>query len=387
MKKNKKRADGLLQSKIHIGNGKYKYVYAHTNKELEQKVQDLKLKLHKGIDLIENATLFEEWANLWLRQKKVTLSTNRYKICEYRLENLKDIKKYPIAKIKASDIQNVIYEMYEQGYSEVVLKEVKNTAKQIFQLAIDNRAIDFNPATSVIIPKGKPAETRRALTQEEIEWINADSNSRGHRAAMIMLYAGLRRGELIALMWSDIDLNNATITVNKSVEIIDGKSIVKDSTKTKAGMRTVYIPQKLVEFLRNEEKTSLYVCPNAKGGIMSESSFRRMWESYMYEINYTYGNFETTLVKNKHTGRMEQFKIGNKFAPQKVPMIIEKITPHMLRHTFITMMYFAGIDILTAKEQAGHADVQTTLNIYTHLDNIHKNKQISKFDEYLSKLG
>ena len=65
-----------------------------------------------------------------------------------------------------------------------------------------------------------------------------------------------------------------------------------------------------------------------------------------------------------------------------MPIVIDKITAHMLRHTFITNMYLAGVDVLTAKEQAGHSDIQTTLNIYTHLDGIYKKKEISKLDQF-----
>ena len=57
---------------------------------------------------------------------------------------------------------------------------------------------------------------------------------------------------------------------------------------------------------------------------------------------------------------------------------------HWLRHTFATMLYFAGVDILTAKEQLGHADIKTTLAIYTHLDKKHKRKEIDKLDVYLN---
>lgn len=389
MLKNKKRSDNRLQSKVYLGNGEYKYVYAKTQKELEKKVAELKLKLNKGFDISESNSTFEFWAQIWLKGKKVTLSAGRFEVCKYRLNNLASIQNYPINKIRPTDIQDIIYKMLEDNYSEYVMREVKNTAKQIFQLAIDNRVIDFNPATAVKIPKGKPAETRRALTEEEQEWINEPSDNRGHRAAMIMMYAGLRRGELIPLLWSDINLEKGTINVNKAVEMIKGKSVIKDITKTEAGMRTVFIPQKLIEFLRNEERgTSFYVCPNAYGKIMSESAFRRMWESYIYDINLKHGNFGNIIIKNPKTDKIENFTVpSSKYAPKKVPIVIEKITPHMLRHTFITMMYFAGVDILTAKEQAGHSDVQTTLNIYTHLDSLHKNKQIDKLDEYLKKRG
>lgn len=88
MIKNTKRKDGRLQSKVYIGGGKYKYVYASTNKELTQKVQELKLQIGKGIDITAERDTFDEWAQRWLRQKKTTLSAGRYNICTYRLNNL-----------------------------------------------------------------------------------------------------------------------------------------------------------------------------------------------------------------------------------------------------------------------------------------------------------
>lgn len=201
-----------------------------------------------------------------------------------------------------------------------------------------------------------------------------------------MMYAGLRRGEVIPLLWSDIDLSARTISVNKAVEIIGGKSVVKESTKTAAGMRIVYIPQILADFLANEPKNNnLLVCPDASGRMMSESAYKRLWDSYLAELNFKFGNFSEILVPNEQSGKPEPYcKPKSRFAPQKIPFVIPRITAHMLRHTFITLMYFAGVDLLTAKEQAGHNDVKTTMEIYTHLDNIHKSKQMSKLDDYLS---
>lgn len=386
MIKNTKRKDGRLQSKVYIGNGKYKYVYASTNKELTQRVQELKLQIGKGIDITAERDTFDEWAQRWLRQKKTTLSAGRYNICTYRLNNLGAIQHIPITKIRTSDIQDIIYDMFDKGTSKYILNEVKNTAKQVFQLAINNRVMDYNPAEAVEIPKTAPTESRRALTKEEQEWIAAPTDHRAHRMAMIMMYAGLRRGEVIPLLWSDIDLSARTISVNKAVEIIGGKSVVKESTKTAAGMRIVYIPQILADFLANEPKNNnLLVCPDANGRMMSESAYKRLWDSYLAELNFKFGDFSGIIIPNKENGKLEPYrKPKSRFAPQKIPFVIPRITAHMLRHTFITLMYFAGVDLLTAKEQAGHNDVKTTMEIYTHLDNIHKSKQMSKLDDYLS---
>ena len=153
MMKNSKRKDGRLQSKVYLGDGKYKYVYAATNKELAKKVQELKLQLGKGIDLTCERDTFDDWAQRWLRQKKTTLSTGRYNVCTYRLNNLEKLKYMQISKIRTSDIQDIIYDMHENGSSRYVMNEVKNTAKQVLHLAINNRVMDFNPAIAVEIPK------------------------------------------------------------------------------------------------------------------------------------------------------------------------------------------------------------------------------------------
>lgn len=387
MIKNTKRKDGRLQSKVYIGNGKYKYVYASTNKELEHKVQEIKLQLGKGIDVSAERDTFGQWADRWLKLKKLEVSNGRYSTYSYRVKNLAPIANMQIGKIHTMDIQDIIIGLSAEGYALKTLKDVKNTASQIFRLAIDNRVIDYNPALSVKLPAEAPKETRRALTKEEQEWITTPTEHRAHRMAMIMMYAGLRRGELIPLLWSDIDIEKKTINVNKAVEIINGKSVVKNCTKTAAGMRTVYIPQVLADFLANEpHNNSLLVCPNVSGGMMSESAYKRLWDSYLAELNFKFGNFSGLLVPNKQTGKMEQYnKPKSRFAPQKIPFVIPRITAHMLRHTFITLMYIAGVDLLTAKEQAGHADIQTTMEIYTHLDSLYKSKQVEKLDEYLSK--
>ena len=104
--------------------------------------------------------------------------------------------------------------------------------------------------------------------------------------------------------------------------------------------------------------------------MMTDDSWRRMYESYMTDLNIEYG-----------FGGIE--KAPSKFAPTKMPMIITPFTPHELRHTFCTIMYEAGIDALTAKEQLGHSDIKTTLSIYTHLSSQHKDNDLKKLDVFL----
>lgn len=385
------RKDGRLQAQVYLGteNGKrkYKYVYAENNRELRQKVQELKTKLGKGIDLTADRDTFQFWADKWLKLKKAEVSAGRYTTYKARCKNLEPLYNTPISRIKAVDVQELIFdcsakvqERTKKLYSRYTLTEIKNVAAQIFQLAIDNRVIEFNPAKTVKIPKYSPTtEKRRALTQEEQRWI-LDTPHRAQTAAMIMMYAGLRRGELLALTWADIDLQEKTIAVNKSVEIINGKSYVKSGGKTENAERTIYIPKILADYLRNVPGEHFgFVCASAKGTLMSDIAWRRMWDSYLTDLNLKYGDWKNC-IQTKGTK-------PSKYAPQEKPFIIPRFTAHWLRHTYITMLYMAGVDILTAKEQAGHADIKTTMEIYTHLDDIYKKKKINKLDNYLKKLA
>ncbi|MEE1066363.1 MAG: site-specific integrase [Acutalibacteraceae bacterium] len=385
-----KRSDGRYQTKVYIGtkNDKkqYKYVYASTVKELDKKVQQIRIQLGKGLDLSADRDTFGYWGERWLKLKKIEVSSKRYEAYASRFANLTPIHNISITKLKAADIQDIILECAAvpcertgKPYAKHTLTEIRNTAKQIINLAIENRVLDYNCASAVKIPKAATVSTRRALTPEEQQWI-IDTPHRAQTAAMIMMYAGLRRGELLALTWQDIDLSARTITVNKSVEMINGKPHIKHGGKTEAATRIIYIPGKLANYLKNIAHPPIgLVCPTVKGTPMTDTAWKRLWESYLTDLNLKYGTWEDCFQTNG--------KAPNKYAPTKKPFIIPKITPHWLRHTFITMLYMAGVDVLTAKEQAGHSDIKTTMAIYTHLDEKHKKKNVQKLDDYLESLA
>lgn len=371
-----KRSDGRYQAQIYIGaeNGKrrYKSVYGETVRELEKNIQEVKLRLGKGLDLFAERDTFKYWGDKWLKLKKAEVSAKRYDAYKARYANLTPIYNLEITKIKTADIQDIIIDCATQPaertgkpYAKYTLNGIKMTASQILKLAIDNRVVDYNCALAVKIPKAAVTSTRRALTEEEQRWIT-DTPHRAQVAAMIMMYAGLRRGELLALTWQDISLADGTISVTKSVEFINDKPSVKKGGKTSAATRTVFIPKKLVNFLSEYKKPMGLIYTDRKGSLMSETAWRRMWSSYLNDLNLKYGKWSNCVQTNGMR--------PSKYAPTEKPFIIPRITPHWLRHTYITMLYMAGIDVLTAKEQAGHADIKTTTEIYTHLDDLFKKK-------------
>jgi integrase len=373
----------------------YKSVTGKTQAEADEKALQVKIARRKGVDVTADRDTFKKWADRWLATKKGDVSNGRYNIYKYAVDKFESLWYMPIIKVQTADIQDVIQSLFEENprtklpTAKKTLIDVKSAAKQIFELAVQNRVIEYNPAIAVRIPKKASQGERRALTKEEQQWI-IDTPHRAQRGAMIMMYAGPRRGELIPLLWSDIDLKAKTIDINKSVEIIDGKTIQKDDeAKTAASIRTIDIPQQLVDFLTFERKRDgiteeteyTLVMRSATGKMLTESGWKRLWDAYWNVLNLKYGDFK--VYKKAHPD-IDFEKPESVHNPHGVPPMIAPITAHWLRHTFATLLYLSGVDVLTARDQLSHADIKTTLEIYTHLDKIYKRNSMDKLSEYIS---
>ena len=184
-----------------------------------------------------------------------------------------------------------------------------------------------------------------------------------------MLYCGLRRGELLALLWSDIDLDNQTLSVTKAADMPTNATTIK-KPKTRAGIRTVPIPNAILPALQwaKSETKSMYVCPNmTTGGIMSAQAYGQAWRSYMHYLNIQAGGKDRSRIN-----------------PKIVAM--EPFTAHQLRHSYATMLYDADVDVKTAQKLLGHADFGVTMKIYTHLSAEKETAGIEKLNEHLDQL-
>lgn len=381
----KKRADGRYQKSVYIGkdaNGKkkYKLIMGKTIKEVNQKAAEIKAKLGKGLDVTAENDTWGDWEKRWLAKMKLTQNENQYNTYTSYLKHFSTLRDIPLCKLRMSDFENIINALYKENptthkqTAKKTLHELKATASRVFEYAIDNRVIDFNPVKRVEIPKNAPQEVRRSLTAQEKEWI-INTPHRAQLPAMIMLFAGLRRGECLALQWLDIDTDNNTITVHQTLDMQNGKAVIKPGAKTKAGERTVDIPKLLSDYLIEYKRTHIitpfdFVVTNAKGKLVNSTAWKRLWESYMKELNLQHGEF---VVKPK-----------SKYTPKGIPFVINSFTAHCLRHTHATDLFYAGYDVLYIQHQMGHSNPETTLNIYTHYVKEAVSNNMDKLNAYLS---
>ena len=375
----KKRPDGRYMTQIFLGRDetgkrKYKTVYGHTLSELKDKEAAVRAQLGVGLDMLSQRDSFAQWADDFQRLKDAAPITERQKE-NYR--HTVDVWKteldgYEIGDVRPDDIERVLLDLMEQGFAPRTVTFYKSTIKQIMQRAV-GRVIPTNPIDLVQITQPvRTVEKRRALTAEEQRWI-WETPHRGQAVAVIMMLSGLRRGELAALTWNDIDLKERTITVNKTMEYPPNKKpVLRHLTKSAAGMRVVDIPQKLVDYLAGLPRDGLLIVHTEDGRPMTQAAWGALWGSYMRLLNIKYGTrTPADLEKMKKPGQ------------RKFDMTTPPITLHWLRHTFCTLLYLSGVDVVQACAQMGHADVTTTLKIYTHLDAVHKRKSVDKLDEYL----
>lgn len=222
--------------------------------------------------------------------------------------------------------------------------------RQIMQRAV-GRIIPSNPVDLVQLTQpAQTGEKRRALTAEEQQWI-WDTPNRAQLTDIIMMLSGLRRGELAALTWNDINLQKRTIIVNKTIEYLPNeRPKLRNLTKSAAGMRTVDIPQRLADYLAQMPRDGLLVVHTKDGRVMTQGAWKAMWDSYIRVLNIKFGT--------RTPAEIEKMK---KPGQRKFDMTMPPITMHWLRHTFCTLLYhLAGVDVVQACAQMGHADVSTT---------------------------
>lgn len=329
--------------------------------------------------MYDENTAFDAWANKWYLHKSIGISDG-YKTAigsqvKYLTEYFGDI---PVNNIKPMHISSLIEELAVKNpatnkpSSKQFLKDIKCVASNIFDFVSENTDYERNPAKKIKIPKNAPKAKRRALTSEEIGWI-IKLEHRARLAALIMCFCGLRAGELIPLTWSDIDFENGMLNISKSVARTSTNGYtIKPGTKNGKN-RKVPIPKGLMDEILNYKKisTSRFICPKSDDDMHTPSSWRRLWDSYYNQMCHSFA----TVNQSKQS----------LYSPKGIKIKVERITPHMLRHTYATLLYTSGVDVLSASKLLGHSDVSVTLKIYTHLEESKYVVSIDNFDEYIKR--
>lgn len=357
---------GYYRKRFKLPDGRYKDVRARSKEELRRKLYDLETKLRMGV-LIDDDTTVAELAAHWYNNRKNGLSISRQE--DYRdAINLRICPVMGFMKVRAvkpEHCQMVMNACAEYSYS--IQQKTASTMKQIFECAIDYGIIIKSPATKIKAAGAKPKE-KAALTPEQCEQlIAAVRGTRAYIFVMLGLYTGLRREEIYALRWEDIDLNAdpPRLTVNNAIRFAGGRAEFPAPLKSRAAHRTIPLPDVLAQALRSAkwDSESDFVLPSQDGGHITFQGMRNVSRIIDRRAPMT--------EKRKAAREKREEELGRPIAPRakqkNIIMLDFRPTAHQLRHTYITRLIESGMDIKKVQYLAGHDDIRMTLNVYSHV--------------------
>lgn len=354
---------------IEDADGKRIILYGKTREE----VYDKEMAALEQIDSAtfqRNSPTVAEYCEKWLLMQSVhvratTLTDYTSKVRRHIIGELGEKR---MAEVTLDDIQLALVPVSKKSAS--VYKSVVILYKSIFRAAKESHVIDMNP-TIYLKAKGGgvPQEERQALTDEQVErLLDAIRGLPPYVFVMLGLYAGLRREEILALQWDSVylDMDAPYLTVRRAWHTEHNRPVILTELKTKAAERNIPLPDCLAKCLKEAKKksTSDYVVANRDGEPLSYTQFKRLWQYIV-----------TRSVKERSYYRYEDGKrvkhtvkpvLGEKAAHNgKVVYSLDfDVTPHMLRHTYITNLIHSSVDPKTVQYLAGHESSRITMDIY-----------------------
>lgn len=363
----------------------YKGVFFYSSQggpvsEALQKRDEYKKQLALGLKEESLGMLFSTYAVRYMQVHKAECSTQTYNLYASYINKAIDFfgPDKRMQDITETDIKALYNDMVERGYGKYTLDKFSVLIKGVFRTAFNDGVIIRNPCLTAKKPKGLACGTHRTVTDEERRLIHDTAGTPMGLASMIMLYAGLRRGELMYVDADrDIDLEAKRISVRKAIHFDTNQPVVS-KTKSKAGERSIPLFGPLPELLK--DKHGLIV-QKELGGIVSKTVFRNQWKAYMNYLSRRLNG-----VQKRWYGRTKEHKAILASGGELPPWKEVKFTPHDLRHSFVTMLYDAGVDIKTAVKWVGHADAKMIMQIYAHLSDQREKQAEIDAREHVEKL-
>jgi len=349
----RKRADGRWEGRYvagHDANGKAirKNVLGKTQAEVREKLKAA-LAEAQVIDVARaDEYTVKRWVETWYEiysRPHIRDSTRRFyeRYIDRIIPALGDI---PLQKLTSRDIQKLYNDTKEHGrirkeqkekdpsLSDTYVRGMHTMLHGCLQRAVKERLIPFNPSEDCIVPKARKREMK-ILPQESIGAYFKEAERRGVLAMFFLeLSTGLRKGELAALLWEDLDVEARTLRVDKQATAVPGGGVKVTRPKTETSIRTLPVSKEAIELLVAEHE-------------------KHPDNPYMFP--------------SPVTGRM--------YYPDTINSLHEKIVkgaglPHIrlhdMRHTAATMMLQNGVDVRTLSAILGHYDAGFTLRTYTH---------------------
>ena len=323
-----------------------------TKKEAERAMHEFIRELEKGYHVANDKITVAEWIQTWL---EVFITPNVSPTTLTRYQGM--IRRYIVPLLGAMQVQELkpltvqawvndlqVSPSSGKPMSATTIKHAFHVLRGAMDKAVKNRIIPSSPCDGVTLPKGEKKEAVIYDQKQIKQLIQAAKDTEMELVIDMELCLGLRRGELLGLQWSDIDWQGNQIKIIRNRVLADGEIVVKEP-KTKAGIRTLDVPQPLMAKLKHhqtrcaERRLSMGRAYTVSDYIIVHPDGKPIYPEYLTQML-------TKLQK----------KAG-----------LPKCRFHDLRHLCASIMLLQNVNVKVAQERLGHKDIATTMNIYSHV--------------------
>lgn len=376
-----KRKNGTWQAAITIGrdkNGKQKrqYFYAKTRTEVSK-------KLTKAINELNNGTFIDKstsptmkmWIHTWLWEyKKNSIKSTTFEQYEtiLRVHAIPKIGDIKVSQLKPEHLQKLYNEMYDKKISARTIQILNTVLHGALKQAVKNNLAVRNVTEAVSLPKSKAKEMRVLTPTEQKQFMKVLKGDRMGNMYLFGLFTGLRRGELLALRWSDVDWEQRVLKVERALsrvkdysDTVNKTKLVIEEPKTLKSKRIIPLFDYLIEILHNQKEQQ---------DTDKEKSYG------IYEDNDIIFATELGLMIDPGNFNRKFYKLIDKAE-------LPHANPHCLRHTFATRGLENGIDLKTMQELLGHSSISVTGDTYTHVLIDKKRNEMDKLNKLVEDMN
>jgi integrase len=282
---------------------------------------------------LDDKTTFNEFADKFLEEvAKHTLKEKTYITYEsyLRLHVRPDLGRMKLASIQSQHIQRLYTKKLGSGLSKKTVHHIHGTLRRVLNKAVKRGLIQRNPCDGVTPPRIDKQVPSVWTIEEAKTFLSAVSDHRWYGIYLIALTTGARRGEILGMEWQNINWIKGTITINKTIVEIKGKATIT-SPKTKLSSRTIVLPSLVLDLLKENRKSSVWIFPSERGNPLSPRNLLRHFYSVLEKLD------------------------------------VPKIRFHDLRHTAATILLQKDVHPKKVQELLGHSSITLTLDTYSHI--------------------
>lgn len=339
-----------------------------SEKDCEKEYYRLKLQFEAGeFNAAVIKYTFQEVYDLWIQQYRNTVqeSTLQKTMTTFRCHILPRFGKLYIHRIKINQCQDAVNLWFKTVKNYRI---INSYASLVFRHAMKLGIISSNPALLVTMPVtlstvDDEEQIENFLSKEELlKLLGSVDTPKWKTLLRLLAYSGFRKGEALALTWSDINFKRSTVTISKTLTLGLENKLVVQPPKTKKSKRTISMDPGTMEMLREWKKIQAQEMLGLGFNVLGTDQL-------------VFTNLKNRFINPQKVGQMM-----GKFCEQAR---VKLITPHGLRHTHCSILFEAGASLKDVQDRLGHSDIKTTMNVYAHVTEQKKEETALKFAAFL----